>query len=87
MKRAHSLYELRKRKLDGSPYTVHAILVGGLEIYAQLSPMSEEEIESRIHAHLHPVVRPPVKEVHAKSGPKPKRAATVNARGFLWDTE
>lgn len=47
-------YELRKRKLHGSPHTVHAIFVGGVCVREQLSPMSDAEIESHVRAHLAP---------------------------------
>ncbi len=46
--------EIRKQKLVGSNHVRHAIFVDGVEVYAQLSPFSEDEIESRVRSHLNP---------------------------------
>ena len=84
------LYEIRKRKTEGAPYVVHSLFVGGALVYQQLGPFTEEEIEQRINAHLHPT---PVRafDPHPKIRPGPrkgvKRTATVTVRGFLWREE
>lgn len=85
------LYELRKRKEAGAPYIRHSIVVSGVEIHAQISPYTEDEIEQRIGQHLHPAAvrafNP--KGPKIKPGPKKgqKRTASVNDRGFLWKDE
>ncbi len=46
--------EIRKQKLVGSNHVRHAIFVDGVEVHSQISPYSEDEIESRVRSHLHP---------------------------------
>lgn len=36
-------YEIRTRKLDGSPYFAHDLVVGGRVVRSQLSPYDAEE--------------------------------------------
>ncbi len=49
--------EIRKQKLVGSNHVRHAIFVDGVEVYAQLSPFSEDEIEKRVQSFLNPAAR------------------------------
>ena len=46
--------EIRKRTLMGTRYVQHSLVVDGAIVHEQLSPYSEDEIESRIRSHLNP---------------------------------
>lgn len=75
-------FEVRTRKLVGSPYTRHALHVNGVEIHSQLSPYGEAEIEDRVRSYLNPKPVQPVKQIWATSNVKhgrPKQRAKPSA--------
>ena len=46
--------ELRKRPLLGTRAFLHSIVLDDVVIYEQVGPFSEEEVESRVAAHIAP---------------------------------
>jgi len=77
------MVEVRARKLHGSPHMKYAIWIKGVEVYSQLSPMSEAEVEERVRSYLNPPAVPAVRDVRGKAG-RPNKVARTNNAGFKW---
>lgn len=79
MKKSLPLYELHSRKLDGSPYFVHSIIVKGVKIHSQLSAYGEVEIEERIRAYLNPMAPPPAPRMVYGHAGRPSKGSKPSA--------
>lgn len=77
-------YEIRVRKISGSPHTSHKLIVDGKVLRDQLSPFSESEIAGHIATHIAPPGPPMKAFVAPKPGRPKKKTAGVNDRGFIW---
>lgn len=91
--------EIRKRRLMGTHYVEHSIVVNGAIAHSQLSPYSDAEIAARVRDHVNPAaVRAwslpelvPGSKARGsrggqmKKGGRPKRTASVTETGFRWN--